>query len=240
MKQQTQTHRPAPQRETATKRPAQRCPMGDREERSGMGLAQRRAEANPAVRHAAQLQAQLDGSSRVKSTAQRVVQREGGDGDDNSFFKKYIFGPHFYKVRHQANSPLDGESEAETTSRTFQSLKKKPAPFNFGRSATKKGNPFFIFPFGWINSQSNSEDSSVTNTTLFPHFFHPGYVKRTAIGSDIETEGGGTGLFPAVNNYFANWLWGNQAFRLRLKNDPKFKKQWDQQTIEEFDQLPKD
>lgn len=189
------------------------------------------SHTSPAARHAAQLQSRLDASPRVQAV-QRVVQRNGDGNENQSWFSKYIFGKHFYKVRHQANSPLSGESDEDTTRRTYESLKKKPAPGNRGKGASRWGTPIWLFPFGKILSQSNDEESSVTNTTQFPHLFHRGWVKRKAIGSDVETEGGGYGLLPGVNNYFANWLWGNQALRLRLKNDPKFKQEWDQDSLE--------
>lgn len=203
--------------------------------------ARRQAEgpthSSPAARHAAQLQSQLDASPRVQAI-QRVVQRDDDDtGFFGNLFKKYVYGPHFYSVRHRANSPLEGESEADTTRRTYESLKKKPAPGNFGKGASSAGTPIWLFPFGKIFSQSNDEDSSVTNTTVPPHLLHPGWAKRKAIGSDIETTGGGHGLFPAANNFFANSLWGYQALKLRFQNDPKFKKQWDKQTFEEYRQL---
>jgi hypothetical protein len=159
------------------------------------------------------------------SAPSRPVAQMNGDGESPfwKFFRTHIYGEHSYRLSHQVHSRSPGQTDEEATKKTFDIIKKHPAPLSLGRESTEEGRTMWIPPFGQINTMTNPLQHYLTNVTMpGRHFLHPGFVKRTAVGESVITEGGGTGMFPSLNVGLANMLWGSMAYRDRLKSDPAF------------------
>lgn len=188
--------------------------MNSRPEVTRLGSLQRAANNGPGATRVAQMKATLEGGSSG------VAQMNGW----NDWFKRHIYGPHDYTVRHKAYEadPFE-ETHEEATQKVFEGMKGHPAPLSFGRESTEEGRTMWIPPFGQIFTKTNPQDNSLTNETVpWKHFLHPGKVKRTAIGQDIETRGTGTGMLPSTNEFMSNLLWGGVANTTRLQIDPKY------------------
>ncbi len=163
----------------------------------------------------------------------QIPTQGGPEPKKPSFFERHIYGPHQYKVEHQANTEMPGETEEELTQRTFEAMAQHPAPFSLGRKSTPEGKQMSIFPFGQINTMTNPEQKYLTNVTVpGRHILHPGDVKRTAKGKNIVTEGSGYGFLPSLNEKFADALWGTVAHNTRLKTDPQYREQFYKDVME--------
>lgn len=163
----------------------------------------------------------------ISASSPAIVQM---NGDQNSWlkdmWKTYIWGPHSYRVSHQVHTRNPGETDEEATRRTFEIIRQHPAPFSFGRESTEEGRTMWIPPFGQINTMTNPPEHYLTNVTMpGRHFLHPGDIRRTAVGEHVVTEGSGYGLFPRLNERFADPLWGSVAHTSRKRNDPEFARQ---------------
>src|SRR5436853_4553222 len=190
--------------------------VNQRPEVGRLASIQRAANSGPGAAHVAQMKAALGQGSGA-------VAQMNGSGS-KGLFSRYIYGPHSYNVSHKAYSKQPNETDEEATEKVFEGLKKNPAPFSFGES-TEEGNEAFVFPFGKIFTKANANKKSITNRTKpGRHLLDPGKVTRTAKGEDIITKGTGTGLFPRLNERFADTLWGSVAYKTRLGLDPEFAK----------------
>jgi hypothetical protein len=163
-------------------------------------------------------------TSAFARPSRSVIQMNGDkESSFQNFFKRHIYGEHSYDLSHQVHTRSPGVTDEEATKKTFEIIKKHPAPLSLGRESTEEGGTMWIPPFGQINTMTNPLQNYLTNVTMpRRHVLHPGWVKRSAVGENVRTEGGGTGLFPSLNEGAANMLWGSMAYRDRLRNDPKF------------------
>lgn len=202
--------------------------MNSRPEVTRLSALQRAANSGPGAAHVAQMKSVLEGGSSG-------VAQMNGWGD---WFKRNIWGPHNYKVSHKAyGGNVFDETEEEATEKVFEGMKGHPAPLSFGRESTEEGRNMWI-PFGQIFTKTNPQDKSLTNETVpWKHMLHPGNVKRTARGQNIETTGTGTGLFPSLNEKMANSLWGSVAYNTRLKIDPQFADEHYADVVKHMDEI---
>lgn len=157
----------------------------------------------------------------------QVAPQGGAAPRQPGFFERHIWGPHHYRVEHQANTRRPDESDEELTQRTYDAMVQHPAPGAMGRASTEEGRRMLI-PLGFINTMAHPERRAVTNVTVPPHLLHPGDVERTAQGENIVSEGGGHGLFPSLNERLAPALWGSVAHTTRLRTDPDYARQFEE------------
>ncbi|MGB9179567.1 MAG: hypothetical protein WCB68_10025 [Pyrinomonadaceae bacterium] len=201
---------------------------------------QERANHRPQALQVAQMQQMLNQSQRVRAPMQihsaalnnatlassrPVAQMNGKDPWYKRLWSNYIYGPHYYNLSHQVlpYKPFEMTHE-EASEQTYGIIKGHPAPLSMGRESTEEGGTMWIPPFGQIHTTADPSNQQVTNLTMpWKHLLYPGWVKRTAEGTNIRTEGGGHGVFPRANEWFSNIIWGSMAYRDRLKHDPEFK-----------------
>jgi hypothetical protein len=209
---------------------------------------EQRANNRPQALQVAQMQQMFNQSSRSRAPMQMhskamntatpassraVIQMNGKDSWLKSFWKTHIYGEHYYDLSHQVRPKEQHLSEEESSQKTYSIIKGHPAPLSLGRESTEEGTTMWIPPFGQIQTTSDPSMKQVTNRTVpGKHVLHPGWVKRTAEGENIRTEGGGHGVFPRANEWVSDYVWGSMAYRDRLKTDPQFKKEHDEDVME--------